>query len=200
MIIKTNDTICFSSDIVGLFGYLECFINEIYPLIDKYNLGHIVFPMSSGGTMEGLALGNYLTGKRLHIHAIAVSDNENYFKTHFNTLLKQLELDQLISSVNNNELVSICDSYVGLGYGRMTDEQMTFLHKIIGETGILFDPVYTGKGLWALKNELQSNRFSNDKKNILFLHTGGALGLMNPDYSSQWLSINDNHIHDWQNL
>jgi D-cysteine desulfhydrase len=194
----------FRSDTLGLFGYVDCFIREIVPLIDKLNLGHLVVPMSSGGTMEGLALGNYFTGNRLRIHAFAVSDNENYFKSHFNTILNQLELDHLIKLVDNNTLVNICDSYVGLGYGRMSNEQMNFLRDVISETGIVFDPVYTGKCLWGLYEELRHkrlDRFSNDKKNILVLHTGGLLGLMNPDYGKQWLlssnSHSDHHIRDW---
>jgi 1-aminocyclopropane-1-carboxylate deaminase/D-cysteine desulfhydrase-like pyridoxal-dependent ACC family enzyme len=158
--------------------------------------------MSSGGTMEGLALGNYLTGNRLRIHAFAVSDNQTYFKTHFNTILNQLQLDHLIKFVDNDNLVDICDSYVGLGYGRMTNEQIDFLRNVISETGILFDPVYTGKCLWGLYEELRTNRFPNDGKNILFLHTGGAFGLMNPDYSKQWLlssnSHSDYHIRNWK--
>ena len=192
----------FRSDSIGLFGYLDCFVREILPLIDRLNLGHLVLPMSSGGTMEGLALGNYLTGNRLRIHAFAVSDNETYFKKHFHSILNQLELDHLIPRVDKNNLVEINDTHVGLGYGRMTDEQIDFLRQLISETGILFDPVYTGKCAWALKEELQNNRFPNDGKAILFLHTGGAMGLMNPDYSQQWLSSSNTHsnskIRDWR--
>ncbi|CAF1313587.1 unnamed protein product [Rotaria sordida] len=195
------------SDIVGIFGYFDCFIREIIPLIDKLNLGHLVVPVSSGGTMEGLSLANYFTGNRLRIHAFAVSDNQNYFKTHFNTILSQLELENLIQLVDNDSLVDICDSYVGLGYGRMTNEQIDFLHNIISETGILFDPVYSGKCLWGLCEELRNkhtDRFPNDGKSILFLHTGGLLGLMNPDYNKQWLLSSNNHpnnhIRNWMTL
>ncbi|CAF1100192.1 unnamed protein product [Rotaria sp. Silwood1] len=195
------------SDIIGIFGYLDCFIHEIVPLIDKFNLGHLIVPVSSGGTMEGLALANYFTGNRLRIHAFAVSDNQNYFKKHFNTILSQLELENLIKLVDNDSLVDICDSYVGLGYGRMTNEQIDFLNNIISETGIIFDPVYTGKCLWGLCEELRNkrtDRFPNDGKNILFLHTGGLLGLMNPDYSKQWLLSSNNHpnkhIRNWMTL
>jgi D-cysteine desulfhydrase len=194
----------FRSNTIGLFGYVDCFIREIFPLIDKLNLGHLVLPISSGGTMEGLVIGNYLTGNRLRIHAFAVSDNENYFKSHFHSILNQLELDHLIKFVDNNSLVDICDSYVGLGYGRVTNEQIDFLRDVISKTGIIFDPVYTGKCLWGLYEELQNkrmDRFPNNGKNILFLHTGGLLGLMNPDYGKQWLlssnSHSNNRIRNW---
>ena len=182
-------------------------MREIVPLIDKLNLGHLVVPVSSGGTMEGLALGNHLTGNRLRIHAFAVSDNRTYFKSHFKQILKQLELDDLTSLVENDQLVDICDSYVGLGYGRMNDEQIDFLGRVIRETGILFDPVYTGKCLWGLSEELRKHRierFSDDNKSILILHTGGLLGLMNPDYGKQWLSSSRTRptrvIRDWMTL
>lgn len=192
------------SDIVGLFGYVHCFIHEILPSIDKLNIGHLVLPMSSGGTMEGLALGNYLTGKRLRIHAFAVSDNRDYFKTHFKNILHQLELDDLSKLVDDDQLVDICDAHVGLGYGRMTDEQIAFLRDVVSETGVLFDPVYTGKCLWGLREELRQQRFGKDGKNILFLHTGGLLGLMNPDYGKQWLTSTrtqpEHHIRDWMTL
>ncbi|CAF0830527.1 unnamed protein product [Adineta ricciae] len=192
------------SDTTGIFGYIDCFVKEILPIIDKFNLGHLVLPMSSGGTMEGLALANYFTGNRLRIHAFAVSDNKTYFKTHFKTILHQLELNHLTELVDNNQLVDICDSHVGLGYGRMTDEQIIFLRQVISETGILFDPVYTGKCLWGLAEELRNQRMITDGKNILVLHTGGLLGLMNPEYGQQWLKCNqshsDPHIRDWMTL
>ncbi|CAF4717274.1 unnamed protein product, partial [Rotaria sp. Silwood2] len=77
----------------------------------------------------------------------------------------------------------------------------------ISETGILFDPVYAGKCLWGLCEELRNkhtDRFPDDGKNILFLHTGGLLGLMNPDYSKQWLLSSNSHlnkhIRNWMTL
>jgi D-cysteine desulfhydrase len=192
------------SDTVGLFGYLDCFIREIVPLIDQLQLGHLVLPVSSGGTMEGLALGNYLTGNRLRIHAFAVSDNRAYFKSHFQQILDQLELSDLAPLLENDSLVDICDEYVGLGYGRMNDEQFDFLRTLIGKSGILFDPVYTGKCLWGLHEELRNGRFAGEGKNILVLHTGGLLGLMNPEYGKQWLSSSQRHSHarirNWKTL
>ena len=196
--------VVFSSDIVGIFGYIDCFIREILPVIDELNLGHLVVPVSSGGTMEGLALGNYLTGSRLRIHAFAVSDNRNYFKSHFRQILQQLEMDHLIKSLDDDSLVDINDKYVGAGYGRITDKQIAFLRLVTSKSGILFDPTYTGKCLWGLFEEVrhkQIDQYSEKRKNILFLHTGGFLGLMNPDYSPQWLFSNKNRrnikLKDW---
>ena len=44
--------------------------------------------------------------------------------------------------------------------------------KLAGETGIMCDPVYTGKAVNGLLNELKTNpqRFKGNR--ILFIHTG----------------------------
>ncbi|CAF0948475.1 unnamed protein product [Didymodactylos carnosus] len=172
------------SDPIGLFGYMSCF-TELEPYLDKLNIEHIVLPLSSGGTMEGLSLASYFTGryKYLKIHAFAVSDNRRVFYEHFQNILEQINLHQ---QLNVENLVDICDQYVGLGYGRMTNEQTQFIKQIASKTGIILDPVYTGKCLWGLIEELKVNPKRFDGGNILFLHTGGILGLMNPTYGEQW--------------
>ena len=42
--------------------------------------------------------------------------------------------------------------------------------------GLLFDPVYTGKALAGMIDYVRNERFDASQK-ILFLHTGGAVGL-----------------------
>lgn len=62
------------------------------------------------------------------------------------------------------------------GYAKTSPELMQFVKQFIRETGILIDPVYTGKALWALKMDIASGRISDYDK-VVFLHTGGMLGL-----------------------
>jgi L-cysteate sulfo-lyase len=42
--------------------------------------------------------------------------------------------------------------------------------------GLLFDPVYSGKGLAGMIDLIGTGYFEN-QKNIVFIHTGGAAGL-----------------------
>lgn len=55
---------------------------------------------------------------------------------------------------------------------------MDFVSDFATETGIVLDPMYSGKALYHFMTEIFSadpERFRGN--NILFIHTGGALGL-----------------------
>ena len=49
--------------------------------------------------------------------------------------------------------------------------------KLLAETeGLLFDPVYSGKGLDGLIDQIQTGYFDG-MENVVFLHTGGSAAL-----------------------
>jgi L-cysteate sulfo-lyase len=49
--------------------------------------------------------------------------------------------------------------------------------KMLAQTeGLLFDPVYTGKGLSGLIDWVRHGRFTKDDT-VIFLHTGGSAAL-----------------------
>ncbi|MBL4675724.1 MAG: 1-aminocyclopropane-1-carboxylate deaminase/D-cysteine desulfhydrase [Mucilaginibacter sp.] len=63
------------------------------------------------------------------------------------------------------------------GYGKTTPELVDFIKTFITETGILIDPVYTGKMLYALYDLVAKSHFARGSK-ILVIHTGGVWGLL----------------------
>jgi 1-aminocyclopropane-1-carboxylate deaminase/D-cysteine desulfhydrase-like pyridoxal-dependent ACC family enzyme len=66
----------------------------------------------------------------------------------------------------------------GVGYARSTSEELRFIAKVAASTGIVLDPVYSGKALFNLANiaACQTEVFMPGQR-VLFLHTGGTLGL-----------------------
>jgi D-cysteine desulfhydrase len=64
------------------------------------------------------------------------------------------------------------DEYIGPGYGLMSDEQKAFLIEVAQRTGLVLDPVYSGKALFALA------QLKSKPRNVLFIHTGGLPGLL----------------------
>jgi 1-aminocyclopropane-1-carboxylate deaminase len=80
------------------------------------------------------------------------------------------EQRRLIQEAGFADVVEVPDGYAFGGYAKVPDNLMDFVQSAIAQTGILFDPVYTGKALWALR-ELKP-----DGKGV-FLHTGGSMGL-----------------------
>ena len=58
-----------------------------------------------------------------------------------------------------------------------TESELNFIGKVARKTGLILDPVYTGKAFFGLFRELQKDegRFPGD---VCFLHTGGIFGLL----------------------
>ncbi|MBS1522742.1 MAG: 1-aminocyclopropane-1-carboxylate deaminase/D-cysteine desulfhydrase [Bacteroidetes bacterium] len=63
------------------------------------------------------------------------------------------------------------------GYGKVNDELIRFVKQFVVNTGILIEPIYTGKMLSALYGLAAKSYFSPGSK-ILAIHTGGIWGLL----------------------
>jgi L-cysteate sulfo-lyase len=68
------------------------------------------------------------------------------------------------------------DDYVGGGYGVPTDGMMEALELVARTEGIVLDPVYSGKAMAGLIDLVRRGHFAPED-NVVFLHTGGAVGL-----------------------
>jgi 1-aminocyclopropane-1-carboxylate deaminase len=62
------------------------------------------------------------------------------------------------------------------GYGKVTDELVTFLNDFYNSTSIPLDPIYTGKMVYGIFDMIQKNKFPKNSK-ILLIHTGGLQGI-----------------------
>lgn len=69
----------------------------------------------------------------------------------------------------------INDDYHFGGYARFSDELIDFINQMKLETGILFDPIYTGKALFGVWDMIRDGIFDN--QTLVFLHTGGLQGI-----------------------
>jgi D-cysteine desulfhydrase family pyridoxal phosphate-dependent enzyme len=154
------------SNTIGLFGYFEAF-DKILKNHEKFD--DIVITAGSGGTMSSLAIANLLTGSKFKVHAINVCDSANYFYDHLDAQMKELNLNQYKAS----DLVNIIDGYKGKGYGISTNEELELIVKLARETGVLFDPVYTGKAFIGFIKTVVNNFEQFKGSRILFINTGG---------------------------
>jgi len=67
-------------------------------------------------------------------------------------------------------------NYVGEGYGLPTEQMINALKMLAQLEGLLFDPVYSGKGLAGLI-DLTRQGYFDGMQNVVFLHTGGSAAL-----------------------
>ena len=54
-------------------------------------------------------------------------------------------------------------------------EELEFIWDFVSQTGIILDPVYTGKAMYGTVSEILNGRWK-EKENILFIQSGGAFG------------------------
>jgi D-cysteine desulfhydrase len=166
-----------ASNGIGTFGYygaMEEIIAQEKELGIKFDA--IFIATGSGGTYSGLFLANKLHGNHSVIYGVNVCDDAEYFKNRIEEILyESMEyIDEKVAFTKDE--ISIVDGYVGRGYALSRPEEVSFIKEIAALEGLILDPVYTGKGLYGLVQEIHKGNFK-EFKNILFIHTGGIFGL-----------------------
>lgn len=62
------------------------------------------------------------------------------------------------------------------GYGKVTQELITFMNDFYAKTQILLDPIYTAKMVFGVRSLIEKGFFPDNTK-ILLIHTGGIQGI-----------------------
>lgn len=70
----------------------------------------------------------------------------------------------------------LAEDYHFGGYGKVTEELITFMNDFYSTTGILLDPVYTGKLFFGVIDLIMKGYFPQNS-DILLIHTGGLQGI-----------------------
>jgi 1-aminocyclopropane-1-carboxylate deaminase/D-cysteine desulfhydrase-like pyridoxal-dependent ACC family enzyme len=150
---------------------------------------HVVFASGSGGTAAGIAIGLALASdsapsasanvRRPQVHAVGVCDNPEYFYGQVAKIAAEMRLivpeGQTIDDYVRKHLT--VHQGKGLGYAVSTPEELAFVASFARETGVVLDPVYSGKALHHFLQLIERDPDSFKNQTILFWHTGGALGL-----------------------
>ena len=166
---------------LGAFGYLEA-IDEICRQqqdSDISNFDHICFSCGSGGTAAGLAIGAKLAGLKAKVHAVGVCDSPAYFYDHIRETAAALGVDMDEGANGPVEDWLTVHHGSGAGYARSTPEELEFMLLVARTSGIILDPVYSGKALYFFLRDVvpqNPDLFQRGHK-VLFIHTGGVLGM-----------------------
>ncbi|MEO6573039.1 MAG: pyridoxal-phosphate dependent enzyme, partial [Polyangiaceae bacterium] len=90
------------------------------------------------------------------------------------------EAQRIDPSLSACARVVVDDASRGPAYAVMSDEQLVFLRKVARTSGVLLDPVYTGKALFGLAKAVERGDVKRGAR-ALFVHTGGLPGLLADD-------------------
>ena len=145
--------------------------NDIGLVIDR-----VVHATGSAGTQAGLVAG--MEGARTGIPVLGIgvraarpAQEERVYQL----AVKTAEMLNVPGAVARDAVIANCD-YVGDGYGIPTAGMIEAVTLLARTEGILLDPVYSGKGMAGLIDLVRRGHFKKGQ-NIVFIHTGGAVGL-----------------------
>ena len=83
--------------------------------------------------------------------------------------------EEICKFVTNQNWELLSEYHFG-GYAKTTPELIDFMNAFFKQTGILLDPIYTGKMVFGVIDLMKKNYFPKDA-NVLMIHTGGLQGI-----------------------
>ena len=164
------------SNALGALGYgtcaeelaVQCAQNQINP-------GVLVHASSSAGTQAGLLLGLPAVDLPCRVMGINVyHEDPDRLRGEVSRLI--VAMQESFETTAEPLPVEVNHAYFGQGYGIPTDECLDAIRTVARLEGILFDPVYSGKALAALIDQITLGNF-DDYKDVVLLHTGGTPAL-----------------------
>lgn len=165
------------SNAIGALGYVNC----ARELVEQANglgleIDALVHATGSSGTQAGLVTGLAAIQSDIHLLGIGVrAPQDKQESMVFELAQRTAQHLGMAEDIARRDVRADCN-YVGPGYGLPTDGMIAAL-KLLAETeGLLFDPVYSGKGLDGLIDLIRKGYFDG-MSNVVFLHTGGSAAL-----------------------
>lgn len=159
------------SCVTGCWGYFAA-LSELLQQTDGRPFD-LFCAVGSGGTFAGLELGAGFSRGSARVHGVNVCDTAEYFQKRIGRLL-----DEFVATYpeyceyRNPGPSNIYDGFVGAGYAIASDDDLRFYTEFVRETGVLLDPVYTGKAFRGMLRQLK-DRPEDFLDDVIFLHSGG---------------------------
>jgi len=165
------------SNPIGALGYVNC-ARELTEQASEIGLkiDALVHATGSAGTQAGLVTGLAAIQSSIHLLGIGVrAPKDKQEQMVFDLAQKTADYLDTGIEIERDKVRAICD-YVGAGYGLPTDGMIKAVKLLAQSEGLLFDPVYSGKGLDGLIDQIKKGYFAG-MDNVVFLHTGGSAAL-----------------------
>ncbi|MBI0432941.1 D-cysteine desulfhydrase [Roseomonas sp. KE0001] len=166
------------SNPVGALGYVNAALELVNQAAEAgLRIDHVVHATGSAGTQAGLVTGLVALNSGIPVLGIGVRAPRERQEANVLALARRTaaHLGLPEETLRAEHVVANCD-YVGQGYGVPTEGMVEAVRLLAEQEGILLDPVYSGKGMAGLIDLIGKGHFGRDE-NVVFLHTGGAVGL-----------------------
>ncbi|MFO7919925.1 MAG: D-cysteine desulfhydrase [Nioella sp.] len=170
------------SNPTGALGYVNCALELLGQANDRgLVIDRVVHATGSSGTQAGLVAGMAALNAGIPVLGIGTrAPRPKQEQMVYDLACRTAEKLGCPGVVARGDVVANTD-YVGEGYGLPTDSGLDAIRMFAELEGILLDPVYSGKGAAGLIDLARKGEF--DGQRIVFLHTGGAVGLFGYDFA-----------------
>lgn len=163
----------------GALGYVLA-MEEVRAQLDAGLAGGqpfdlIVHACGSGGTAAGVALGAGHFGVARAVRPMAVCNDAPTFEARIAGIMA--EARALAPHLGEAAALTVDDRWKGPAYAVSTEEQRKLMVRVARESGLVLDPVYTGKAFHGLAAMVERGEIAKGAR-VLFLHTGGLPGLL----------------------
>jgi 1-aminocyclopropane-1-carboxylate deaminase len=138
--------------------------SELISELDR-EYGHIFCACGTGTTAAGILKGMAKTDSKSVFHGVPVLKNGQFLRK---------DIDQYLIKDTTYQLHT---EYHFGGYAKTSRELIRFIKEFSASTGILIDPVYTGKLFYSVYDLIKKDHFKTGSI-ILVIHTGGLFGLL----------------------
>lgn len=126
---------------------------------------HIICACGTGATLAGIAKGAETNQHKAIVHGVPVLKGGDFI------------LDAVESLSPNLTNIKLHTEYHFGGYAKTKAPLIEFIKTFSSATGVLIEPVYTGKVFYALMDLIEKDYFVSGEK-ILIIHTGGLTGFL----------------------
>lgn len=142
-------------------------LNELSQVYD-----HIFCAAGTGTTLAGMACALAARKSNTRLHGISVLAGGDFLYRRIADLCPEADA----------HLYTLHTGYHFGGYAKTKPELNAFIQHFCQKTGILIEPVYTGKLCYAVFDLARANYFAEGDR-ILLIHTGGLVGLLGMEKS-----------------
>jgi D-cysteine desulfhydrase family pyridoxal phosphate-dependent enzyme len=136
----------------------------------------IVHATGTGGTQAGLYTACRLMQTRMEIIGVSAGPSRDVATARVRSLVEDLCGLLGIDWRPHPDDIVVTDEYVGERYAVATPEGLDAIRLVARTEGLLLDPVYTGKAMAGLIDQVRRGRFRPDQS-VVFWHTGGQPAL-----------------------
>ncbi len=157
---------------LGIWGYIN-FIDELKSQIDFKKINGLFSASGSGGTAAGLLVGCALHNLDTKIFAVNVLLPKSELQNYIEELVEKCISKYRLKIKVDFKQLEILDGYSDEGYKNIRPEKIQVIKDFAKQSGILFDPTYTGKAFYAYNDLFLRNKRNNK---VMFIHTGGLFG------------------------